>query len=94
MITAKTRMNTMVVAFILMISEPSIAAGGLSKAKGIFDQFKAELLTIIPILAIIALVFFAIGYAAKFVEKEKFVRWAIGIIIVGSSAEITAIFLT
>jgi hypothetical protein len=80
-------------AFAMMASEPAMA-GGLSKAKGIMDQFKTELLTIIPIIAVIALILLGIGYATKHVEKSTFIRWAIGIIIAGSSAEITALFFT
>ena len=49
---------------------------------------------IIPIVAIIALVALGIGYATKFVEKDTFVRWAIGIIIAGSAAQITALFFS
>ena len=66
------------------ITSPAFAGTGLSKAKGILETFRDELLTIIPIVAIIALVALGIGYATKFVEKDTFVRWAIGIIIAGS----------
>ena len=87
----KNSVSAIVVAFALMLSEQALA-GGLTRAKGIFDEFKTELLTIIPVLAVIVLILFAIGYAAKLMEKETFVRWAIGIIIAGSAAEITALF--
>jgi hypothetical protein len=82
-----------VFTFAFMIPDSAMAAG-LSKAKGIMDQFKTELLTIIPVVAVIALIILGIGYATKHVDKSTFVRWAIGIIIAGSAAEITAIFFT
>ena len=77
-----------------VITSPAFAGTGLSKAKGILETFRDELLTIIPIVAIIALVALGIGYATKFVEKDTFVRWAIGIIIAGSAAQITALFFS
>lgn len=68
--------------------------GGLQKAKGVMDDFKAELTDIIPTIAVIALLALGIGYATKFVEKDTFVRWGIGIIIAGSAAQLTALFFT
>lgn len=69
-------------------------AAGLSKAKGILDQFLDQMLTIIPVVATITLICFGIAYAAKFLEKDTFVRWAIGIIIAGSASELTAWFFS
>jgi len=77
-----------------VMTSPAFAGTGLSKAKGIMEQFRDELLTIIPIVAIVALLALAIGYATKFVEKDTFVRWAIGIIIAGSATQITALFFS
>lgn len=68
--------------------------GGLAKAKGVMESFKVELTDIIPTIAVIALLCLAIGYATKFVEKDTFVRWGIGIIIAGSAAQLTALFFT
>lgn len=71
----------------------SAQAQGLQKAKGILDTFKAEILTIIPIAAVVILIFLAIGYAGRFIEKDTFVRWAIGVIIAGSATEIVAMLM-
>lgn len=69
-------------------------AQGLQKAKGVMESFKVELTGIIPTIAVIALLALGIGYATKFVEKDTFVRWGIGIIIAGSAAQLTALFFT
>lgn len=69
-------------------------SGGLSKGKSVLEDFKSELTTIIPVIAIIALMLLGIGYASKFVEKETFGRWGIGIIVAGSAAQITAMFFS
>ena len=68
--------------------------GGLSKAKTVMESFKTELTSIIPTIAVIALLALGSGYATKFVEKDTFVRWGIGIIIAGSAAQLTALFFT
>lgn len=85
--------SVVTLSFALAVPNPA-AAQGLLKAKSILESFKAELLTIIPVVAVIALLLLAVGYATKFVEKDTFVRWAIGVIIAGSAAQITALFFT
>lgn len=84
------------IAFYLIFSSQSAMAQttGLAKAKGVLEVFRTELTAIIPTVAIIALLALGIGYATKFVEKDTFVRWAIGIIIAGSAAQLTALFFT
>lgn len=71
----------------------SANAQGLQKAKGILDTIKSELLTIIPVAAVVILVCLAIGYAGRFMEKDTFVRWGIGVIIAGSASEIVAMLM-
>ena len=68
-------------------------ATGLQKAKGILDIIKTEILSIVPIIAVIALIGLGIGYALNSVQKETFMRWAVGLIIVGSAAQITSMLL-
>lgn len=68
-------------------------ATGLQKAKGILDIIRGEILTIVPIIAVIALIGLGIGYALNSVQKETFMRWAVGLIIVGSAAQITTMLL-
>lgn len=70
----------------------SAHAGGLEKAKSVLETLKTELTSIIPIAAAVLLLCLGIGYAGRFVEKDTFVRWAIGIIIGGSAVQITAMF--
>jgi len=68
-------------------------AQGLQKAKGVLDIIKNEILSIVPIVAVIALICLGIGYAMNSVQKETFMRWAVGLIIVGSAAQITHMLL-
>ncbi|WP_208442591.1 TrbC/VirB2 family protein, partial [Bartonella raoultii] len=43
---------------------------------------------IIPIAAAIILLCLAIGYAGRYIEKGTFVRWAVGVVVAGSSAQL------
>ncbi|ENN93028.1 VirB2 family type IV secretion system major pilin TrwL [Bartonella vinsonii] len=64
-------------------------AAGLGNAKKALDAFKKELVeNIIPIAAAVILLCLAIGYAGRYIEKDTFVRWAIGVIIAGSATQI------
>ncbi len=82
--------------FLLMLGVTLISfeasAVGLTRTTGILERFKTELTTIIPLVAIIALILMAVAYAMKIVEKDTFIRWSIGIIIAGSASEITTLF--
>ncbi|AGF76480.1 VirB2 family type IV secretion system major pilin TrwL [Bartonella vinsonii] len=64
-------------------------AAGLDNAKKVLNAFKKELVDhIIPIAAAVILLCLAIGYAGRYIEKDTFVRWAIGVIIAGSATQI------
>ncbi|WP_455479321.1 VirB2 family type IV secretion system major pilin TrwL [Bartonella sp. B23] len=73
----------------VFLSSPVYAqAQGLRNAKNVLETFKDQLMTIIPIAAAIILLCLAIGYAGRYIEKDTFVRWAIGVVIAGSAIEI------
>lgn len=65
-------------------------AAGLEKAKGVLALIETEILVLIPILAGLSLAGMGIGFAMGAVRKETFMKWAIGLIIAGSAAQITA----
>lgn len=77
----------------LGVTGPTSAAG-LEKAKGVLEQLQSELTTIVPIAAAVMLLIIGLAYAGRFMEKDTFVRWAIGIIIAGSAVQITALLFT
>ncbi|WP_375703233.1 VirB2 family type IV secretion system major pilin TrwL [Bartonella sp. AD13SXNS] len=81
---------TIMTAFFL--AHPVYAqAQKLENAKNALDKFKTELIGIIPIAAAVILLGLAIGYAGRYIEKDTFVRWAIGVIIAGSAGELVAL---
>jgi TrbC/VIRB2 pilin len=68
-------------------------AHGLQKAKGVLEIIKTEILSIVPIIAMIALIGLGIGYSMGFVQKETLWKWVAGLIIVGSAAQITTMLV-
>lgn len=81
--------ETVTIMTVFFLSHPVCAqAQNFAKAKGILEKFKTELGVIIPIAAAVILLCLAISYAGRYIEKDTFVRWAIGVVIAGSAAEI------
>ncbi|WP_208435402.1 VirB2 family type IV secretion system major pilin TrwL [Bartonella phoceensis] len=62
--------------------------GGLENARRVLNTFREQLILIIPVAAAVILLCLAIGYAGRYIEKDTFVRWAIGVVIAGSAVEI------
>ncbi|WP_156851148.1 VirB2 family type IV secretion system major pilin TrwL [Bartonella refiksaydamii] len=80
---------------VFFIAHPVCAqAQSLDRAQNVLNTFKTELGKIIPIAAAVILLCLAIGYAGRYIEKDTFVRWAIGVTIAGSAAEIAAMLFT
>ncbi len=76
----------------VFLSSPVYAqVNGLGNTKKVLETFKDQLMTIIPIAAAIILLCLAIGYAGRYIEKDTFVRWAIGVVIAGSAVEIASL---
>ncbi|WP_375668651.1 MULTISPECIES: VirB2 family type IV secretion system major pilin TrwL [unclassified Bartonella] len=64
------------------------AAQGLKNADTALKALQKDLKGIIPIAAAVILLCLAIGYAGRYIGKDTFVRWAIGVVIAGSAAEL------
>ncbi|WP_429137160.1 VirB2 family type IV secretion system major pilin TrwL [Bartonella heixiaziensis] len=72
---------------LFFITHPAYAK--LENAKKALDTLKKNLIDdIIPIAAAVILLCLAIGYAGRYIEKDTFVRWAIGVVIAGSATQI------
>ncbi|WP_455476219.1 VirB2 family type IV secretion system major pilin TrwL [Bartonella sp. B17] len=63
-------------------------AQSLKKASDALGTLQTELIQIIPIAAAVILLCLAISYAGRFIEKDTFLRWSIGVIIAGSAVEL------
>ncbi|OLL55922.1 VirB2 family type IV secretion system major pilin TrwL [Bartonella henselae] len=67
----------------------------LGNAQKALKSLETELIQkIIPIAAAVILLCLAIGYAGRYIEKDTFLRWAIGVIIAGSATELVTLLFT
>ncbi|WP_260480153.1 VirB2 family type IV secretion system major pilin TrwL [Bartonella quintana] len=81
--------KTIAAMTVFIIIHPVYAqAQSLTTAKNALTKFQTELKTIIPIAAALILLCLAIGYAGRYIEKDTFIRWAVGVVIAGSATQI------
>ncbi|WP_273718662.1 MULTISPECIES: VirB2 family type IV secretion system major pilin TrwL [Bartonella] len=66
-------------------------ASVLTNASTALTNLQADIKAIIPIAAAIILLCLAIGYAGRYIGKDTFVRWAIGVVIAGSAAQLVTL---
>ncbi|BBL53942.1 hypothetical protein MF1_12000 [Bartonella quintana] len=86
---------TVVAIIVFLITHPTYTyAQDLGKVKTALETFQNQLKTIIPVAAALILLCLAIGYAGRYIEKDTFIRWAIGVVIAGSAAQIANMLFT
>ncbi|ETS17205.1 hypothetical protein Q649_00160 [Bartonella quintana JK 73] len=74
---------------VFFMAHPAYAqAKGLENAKKALEDFRKQLDIIIPVAAALILLCLAIGYAGRYIEKDTFIRWAVGVVIAGSATQI------
>ncbi|WP_039760676.1 VirB2 family type IV secretion system major pilin TrwL [Bartonella queenslandensis] len=77
-----------------IITHPAYAQK-LDTAKKALEGLQKDLIDhIIPIAAAVILLCLAIGYAGRYIEKDTFVRWAVGVIIAGSATQLATLLFT
>ncbi|WP_375610325.1 MULTISPECIES: VirB2 family type IV secretion system major pilin TrwL [unclassified Bartonella] len=67
------------------------AAQGLRNADTALKALQNDLKEIIPIAAAVILLCLAIAYAGRYIGRDTFVRWAIGVVIAGSATELAGL---
>lgn len=89
--TVRNKIITSVAAItVFFMAHPAYAqAQTLDKAKKALETLRDDLIkSIIPVAAAVILLCLAIGYAGRYIEKDTFVRWAVGVVIAGSAVEL------
>ncbi|WP_375624413.1 MULTISPECIES: VirB2 family type IV secretion system major pilin TrwL [unclassified Bartonella] len=102
LINLKSKSNNKIIAisaamtaFFLNNSAYAAKASVLKNAESALEGLQTDLKAIIPIAAAVILLCLAIGYAGRYIGKETFVRWAIGVVIAGSATQlVTLLFIT
>ncbi|MBX4335893.1 VirB2 family type IV secretion system major pilin TrwL [Bartonella raoultii] len=94
--TLQSKMNNKIAAIsaattVFFMAHPAyaqVSSPGLTGMKKVLEAFQKQLGTIIPIFAAVLLLCLAIGYAGRYIQKDTFVRWAIGVAVAGSATQI------
>ncbi|UNF40404.1 VirB2 family type IV secretion system major pilin TrwL [Bartonella krasnovii] len=100
LISLKLKNNNRVVVTFTAISAffityPAYANAKLDPAKKALDALQSDLTDhIIPVAAAVILLCLAIGYAGRYISKDTFVRWAIGVVIAGSATQLANLLFT
>ncbi|WP_144752509.1 VirB2 family type IV secretion system major pilin TrwL [Bartonella saheliensis] len=71
-----------------MDSSAYAAVATLKNAETALEGLRDDLKIIIPLAAGVILLCLAIAYAGRYIEKGTFIRWAVGVIVAGSAAEL------
>ncbi|WP_375643695.1 MULTISPECIES: VirB2 family type IV secretion system major pilin TrwL [unclassified Bartonella] len=97
LISIQSKSNNKIIAFsaamtaFFMNNSAYAAATVLKNAEGALTSLQTDLKVIIPIAAAVILLCLAIGYAGRYIGKDTFVRWAIGVVIAGSAAQLVSL---
>ncbi|UNF51916.1 VirB2 family type IV secretion system major pilin TrwL [Bartonella krasnovii] len=87
-IRSKTIKSSAALAVFFMTNPVLAQAVVLTPANKALTGLQTDLKALIPIAAAVILLCLAIGYAGRYISKDTFVRWAIGVVIAGSAAEL------
>ncbi|WP_375683939.1 MULTISPECIES: VirB2 family type IV secretion system major pilin TrwL [unclassified Bartonella] len=103
LINLKPKSNNKIIAFSAAVtaffmnssSHAQAQATVLKNAEKALGDLQTDLKVIIPLAAAVILLCLAIGYAGRYIGKDTFVRWAIGVVIAGSATQlVTLLFKT
>ena len=89
----KKKSMRVVFAVAMAASGATAQAQGLSRATGVLQNWKAEILTIVPIIAALALIVFAVLWMTEVIRFHTLVRVGVGLLIIGSADLIVRSFM-
>ncbi|WP_375687560.1 MULTISPECIES: VirB2 family type IV secretion system major pilin TrwL [unclassified Bartonella] len=98
-ITFQSKNNNKIITFsaaitVFFMSNP-VFAQKLTTAKTALEELQKDLTAnIIPVAAAVILLCLAILYAGRYIEKDTFIRWAIGVVVAGSSVQLAKLLFT
>ncbi|WP_375617032.1 VirB2 family type IV secretion system major pilin TrwL [Bartonella sp. AP58NXGY] len=80
-------------ATVFFMSNPAYAV--LDHPKTALKALQDDLIAnIIPVAAAVILLCLAILYAGRYIEKDTFIRWAIGVVVAGSATQLAKLLFT
>ncbi|WP_375659921.1 MULTISPECIES: VirB2 family type IV secretion system major pilin TrwL [unclassified Bartonella] len=85
--------STAIITF--FITQSAYANAKLGPAENALKALQKDLIdSIIPVAAAVILLCLAIGYAGRYIERDTFIRWAIGVVIAGSATQLAKLLFT
>ena len=82
------------VACCVVLGVGTAEAQGLSRARTVMQSFQGELLSIVPIVAVIALILLAILWGCKAIRFVDLCRWGGGVLIVGCASQLVSMLMS
>ncbi|WP_273787631.1 VirB2 family type IV secretion system major pilin TrwL [Bartonella grahamii] len=99
LISVQSKSNNKIIAisaamtafFMSSSAHAQVQAKTLQNAETALKDLQTDLKVIIPIAAAVILLCLAIGYAGRYIGKDTFVRWAVGVVVAGSATQLATL---
>ncbi|WP_273758142.1 VirB2 family type IV secretion system major pilin TrwL [Bartonella sp. AU55XJBT] len=94
--TARNKIAAFSAALTVFFTDSSAYAAvtTLTNAEKALNGLKGDLNALIPIAAGVILLCLAIAYAGRYIEKDTFIRWAVGVVVAGSASQLATLLFT
>lgn len=82
------------VAVALLATATATEAQGLSRARGTLQNFQAELMLFVPIIAVVSLVILGVLWGLRVIHFRTLAQWGGGVLIVGAASQVVNLLLS
>jgi uncharacterized membrane protein len=69
-------------------------AQGLSRARSTLQNFQAELMLFVPIIAVVSLVILGVLWGLRVIHFRTLAQWGGGVLIVGTASQLVTMLLS
>ena len=90
----KVKIERFAFAVATAASAETAGAQGLSRARTVLQNFQAEVMLIIPIIAVLSLVVLGVLWGLRVIRFHTLAQWGGGIIVVGCASQVVAMLLS
>jgi type IV secretory pathway VirB2 component (pilin) len=89
----KAKLTQFVCAVAVVCEAGRAEAQGLARARSVLQNFQGELLTIVPVIAVISLIVLAVLWATKVIRFHSLVQWGAGVVLVGCASQLVSMLM-
>lgn len=90
----KAKLERFVFAVAMAGSAGTAEAQGLSRARGVLQNFQSELMLLIPIVAVISLVVLGVLWGLRVIRFATLAQWGGGVLVVGCATQLVGMLLS